>query len=333
MKIRLFKIAIVASFFAAHQAAFAQDGAGTAPDTAGKSRLAPKAEELQPPPEKGAPLPLHSIEGVGGLIITPMAYLVNPGAPGTTIGKPSVSATYINARKKNVESVGITETFFGRIETGYAVSRFGTGTLRDSIKSVGLPDIGRDDVYLHNFNVRGLLLPENSFGQPLPAITAGAHFKVNSGISDINDRLGGALSTIGYKRDYGVDYTLTASKTFASVFGRPLIVSLGLRASEGSQLGYVGFGDTYHVTVEGNVTYLITNNIGLAYEYRQKPDTFGGINAGGKTLVGREQDWQTVGLAYVFNPHATLAVGYGYLGNVLDTNEKAAFAIQGKYEF
>ena len=32
------------------------------------------------PVEKGPPLPLHTIDGVGGVVITPIAYLVNPGA-------------------------------------------------------------------------------------------------------------------------------------------------------------------------------------------------------------------------------------------------------------
>jgi hypothetical protein len=330
MKISLFKNVVVSSFLIANQAVFAQDGGGTKPAGAGTDLDLKLSKAPAPAAEKAPPLPLHTIEGVGGLVITPTAYLVNPGAPGTVIGKPSLSATYVNARQKDVESIGITETFFGRLELGYAASRFGTGSLRHNVQDATGVDIGRDDVYLHNVNLRLLLLPENSFELPfLPAITAGAHFKFNDGIGDINHELGGALKTIGYKRDHGIDYTLTASKTFASVFGRPLLVSLGLRASEGSQLGYAGFGNEYHVTFEGNITYLITDNIGIAYEYRQKPDTFGRIG----DLVRPEQDWQTIGLAYVFNPHATVAVGYGRFGNVLDTVERNGVAVQWKYEF
>ena len=63
---------------------------------------AEKAEAPKAAPEKGAPLPLLTIDGVGGVVLTPIAYLVNPGAEGTEIGLPSIGATYVNARQKNV---------------------------------------------------------------------------------------------------------------------------------------------------------------------------------------------------------------------------------------
>jgi hypothetical protein len=49
------------------------------------------AEEAQAPqtaPSEGPPLPLHTIEGCGGGVIVPMAYLVNPPARGATFGNP-----------------------------------------------------------------------------------------------------------------------------------------------------------------------------------------------------------------------------------------------------
>ena len=42
------------------------------------------------------PLPVHTVEGVGGGAITPMAYLVNPEPEGAVFGKPSVGLTYVN---------------------------------------------------------------------------------------------------------------------------------------------------------------------------------------------------------------------------------------------
>jgi len=303
-------------------------GAVTVAAPAADPAAAP-AVAAPPAVAKAPPLPLHTIEGVGGLIITPLAYLVNPGPPGTQIGLPSVSATYVNANRKNVQTLAVTETLFGRLELGYAASRFGLGTLPDEVQSATGADIGRSDVYLHNFNARVLLLPENSFDLPLPAVTAGVHLKVNDGIGKINDRLGGAIEGIGYSKSTGVDYTLTASKTFPRVFTRPLILSAGLRLSEGSQLGYVGFGDTYHLTFEGNATYLLTDHIALAGEYRQKAAEYGTIG----DLVREEQDWWTIGVGYIVNEHVTLAAGYGHFGNVLNTVENTGLAVQLKYEF
>ncbi len=279
--------------------------------------------------EKGAPLPLHTIEGTGGILITPTAYLVNPGPKDQIFGLPSVSGTYINADQKNIEVFALTETLVQRVELGFSASRFGTGSLRNSVLDAGGPDIRRDDVYLYNFNVRGLIIPENSFNVPVPAITAGISYKYNDGIAQINNRLGGALTNIGYKSNDGVDFTLTASKTFPKVFDRALLLSAGVRFSEASQLGYVGFGDTYQATFEGNIAYSLTDWLWLAGEYRQKDNPYTRIG----NLVRPEEDWYTVGLAFVPNNHITITVGYGYFGNVLDTSEKTGVAAQVKYEF
>ena len=279
--------------------------------------------------EKAAPLPLHTIEGVGGIVITPVAYLVNPGPAGTVLGLPSFSATYVKAGDKNIETFALTETLFGRLELGYAPSRFGTGTLRDAVRTAAGVDYGRDDVYLHNINARFLALPEGSFGLPLPAVTVGASVKINEGIDNINHKLGGALSSIGLDHSTGVDFTVTATKAFPNVFGRPLLVTVGGRLSQGSQLGYLGFAEEYHATFEGNLAYSITDWLWLAAEFRQKPSPYDVI---GKTLVRREQNWWTVGAAFVINKHATFTAGYGHFGHVLDTVENQGLALQFKYE-
>lgn len=278
--------------------------------------------------EKAPPLPLHTIEGVGGIVITPVAYLVNPGPQGTTFGLPATSFTFVKANAKNVESAVLTETLFGRVELGYAASRFGVGNLVDDLRAVDLHI--NDQVVLHNFNIRVLALPENSFDLPLPAVTLGASYKYNDGINDIDKQTGGALSSVGLKRRDGVDYTLTATKAFPNVFGRTLIVTGGLRLSKAEQLGYLGFGNDYALTFEGNVVYLITNYLGLAGEFRGKANAY---NQPVGDLVQREDNWWTVGAAYVINPHATVTVGWGHFGALLNTDENKGIAIQTKYEF
>ncbi len=60
---------------------------------------------------------------------------------------------------------------------------------------------------------------------PFPQITGGVAFLQNDGIDQINNTLGGALTNIGYKRDYGFDYTLTATKAFPKVFDRTLLLT------------------------------------------------------------------------------------------------------------
>ena len=284
--------------------------------------------------EKAPPLPLHTIEGVGGIVITPVAYLVNPGPAGTTFGLPATSVTYVKANTKNVETAAITETLFGRVELGYGASRFGVGNLVDDVKTVTNIDIA-DSVVVHNFNARVLALPEGSFGVPLPAVTLGASYKYNDGISDINRKLGGALTSIGYNSNSGVDFTLTATKAFPHVFGRPLLVTAGLRESEAEQLGYLGFGDKYRLTFEGNLAYGITDWLWLAGEFRGKANAYQQIAnpVKGGNLIDREDNWWTVGAAFVLNPHTTVTVGWGHFGPVLNTTEDKGLAVQAKYEF
>ena len=79
----------------------------------------PAKAERKYPAVHELPLPGHTIEGLGGGAIVPMAYLTNPGPEGTQIGLPSVSfSNMVLGHKKSVQSVAITQTFFRRIELG-----------------------------------------------------------------------------------------------------------------------------------------------------------------------------------------------------------------------
>lgn len=280
---------------------------------------------------KGPPLPFHTIEGYGGGAITPMAYLVNPGPKGTVFGVPAAAFSNVMMGSKNLQAFTVTETLLNRIELGYGLDRLGLGTLPADIERATGVDIDRNQVYLQNFNVRGLLVEENSFGLPLPALTAGAHFKVNSGISDVNQKLGGALANIGYEKSNGVDFTLTASKTFVNkwTLNRPLIGSVGLRNSDAAQLGFLGFGGERTTTVEANVAYLPTDWLLVAYEFRQKANPYDRIPG----LVGDEDNWNAIDVSWIINSHATLVAGWGAFGNMANSEENGAWWLQFKYEF
>jgi hypothetical protein len=298
-----------------------QAGTGTTP-----------GETVADATEKAAPLPIHTIEGVGGLVITPVAYLVNPGPSGTNFGLPSVAATYINIGEKNLETATLTETLFGRVELGYGLCRLGVGSLVDDVKQVTNLSIS-DSVVLHHFNARVCVLPENSFELPLPAVTLGVTYKYNDGISAINQQLGGILNSIGFRRNDGVDFTLTASKAFSKVFGRPLIVTTGLRMSEAEQLGYCGFGDKYRATFEGNLAYGIADWLWLATEFRGNANAYQQIaNPNGGALVDRADNWWAVGVTVLLSRHATVTIGWGHLGPVINTTENKCLGIQVKYE-
>jgi len=279
------------------------------------------------PQMEAPPLPFHTVEGYGGGAITPTAYLVNPAPEGSVWGKPAVAFSSVVLGHKNLQALTITETLFGRLELGYGLDRLGLGTLPDDIEDATTVDIDRDDVWLHNFNARFLLLKEAK----LPALTAGVHLKVNDGIEDIDDTLGGALSGIDYEKDTGVDVTLTASKTLVGdwTFKRPVILTGGLRNSSAGQVGLLGFGDDRATTFEGSVAVLPTNWLLVAYEYRGKSNPYDEIPG----LIEDEDDWHAVDVSWIVNSHATLVAGWGAFGNVTNETENETWWLQAKYEF
>lgn len=279
-------------------------------------------------PAKPAPLPLHTIEGVGGVAVTPMAYLVNPGPAGTAIGLPTFSLTYVNLGQKSIQTFAYTQTFWRRFEFGYALSRFDLGSLPHAIKKATTIGI-RQDVYLHHLNLRALLIEENSWDLPLPAVTAGVHFKYNTGVRSINKAVVDLIGVRGYARPNGTDLTLTASKTFPSVFGRPVMASLGMRYGSGAQIGYLGFSNHESLTLEANVVCLVTDWLAIAYEYRQKEYPYRKL-AG---LLEDGDDWHVVAFGIVVNEHFTVSGGWVMAGNLFNAREDGGFAIQLKWEF
>jgi hypothetical protein len=291
------------------------------------------------PEEKGPPLPLHTIEGTGGILITPTAYLTNPSERWLGfLGFPAISTSYVKANSKNVESFVVTETIAKRVELGFAASRFGTGDFNKAVLGNAGAAITRDDVFLYNANVRVAIINDGDFGIPfLPALTAGAQFKFNEGIATINREAGYALTHVGYRSSDGVDFPITLSKTLKGswTLNRPLLLSAGVRFSKASQLGYTGFGSSYSPTAEANAAYSITDWLWLAGEFRQKRDPYssGVALPSGAQLVRPEQNWWDIGVAFVLNKNATLTAGYGNFGNLLNTVERKAFALQLKYEF
>ena len=236
-----------------------------------------------PAPEKGPPLPFHTIEGYGGGAITPMAYLVNAGDECTLFGKPAGAMSFVRAGQQEPRRAdGHRDAFRPRGTRLRSGSPWlGNAAIRHPRRPRTV-DIGHSDLWLHNFNIRGLVIKENDpvlkellGGIDVPAFTVGVHFKYNDSIDDINNKLGGALGTIGYNSASGEDFTFTATKTFAKgFFGKPLIATAGLRLSEAADLGFLGFGSTYNATFEGNVAILPWDKILIAYEFRQKTDPY-----------------------------------------------------------
>ena len=279
------------------------------------------------------PLPFHTIEGYGGGAITPLAYLVNPSEdPCRVFGKPAVAFSYANMHSKSLTAFTVTQTVFGRIEFGYGADQAQLGSLPDAIRDTTGIDVRRHECWLHNFNVRYLAVKENEYellGIGLPAFTAGIHFKYNSTIDGMNDALGGALTDIGYRRASSQDFTFTFTKMFQNVFGRTLIASAGLRLSEAAELGFLGFGNVYRPSFEGNFVYMLSPRLLVAYEFRQKHNPYDTIPG----VLNGEDHWHTLSAGLILNKHSTLVAGYGNFGTMCNEVANGVWLMQLKYEF
>jgi len=300
-------------------------GAAAAPAAGGGEKAAKPegAPGVHCPP----PLPLFNIEGQGGTLLVPMAYLINCESPGTVVGMPTAGYTFVRAGTKTVQEVHLAETFYRRIEIGYTMGTLDLGDFPTAVRRATGVDIGFQHVVVHNFNVRGLIIEEGPYN---PAVTAAATFKYNPDVQTIDRRLGGGVAALGMARSNSTDYTLTATKTIIEpLFKRPLMLTGGIRFSEAAQLGYLGFGDTYRMTGEGSVVYLVTDWLGIAYEYRQKKNPYDTLGR----LVGKEGAWQAVDFAFIVSPHITFAVGWLCAGNVANGRVDNGWGFQLKYEF
>ena len=311
----------------------AADDAQPANPPPGQTASQPAAQGA---PEKPDPLPLHQIEGSGGIFSTLSAYIVNPPRNGEAVGRPAAGFAYINlGSDKDLEALTITESPFKRLELGYGWDHLSLGDLPQALRNVGLVNYHQDEVQLHNFNARLQILKEGEFDEKwIPALTAGVHYKYNDGITGVRDEVtAGAAGTDllgqhGLSREQGVDYTLYASKMFTQL-PRPVLLELGGRATEAVWDGLGGFTHSYRAVFEGNVVVFLTGKLALAAEYKEMPRNYQAID----NLVKREGDWATLDAAYVVNKHLTLAVGYGHFGNVLNHQANGVWGFTTKWEF
>ncbi len=277
---------------------------------------------------KPPPLPLHQIEGNGGVFSTLSAYLVNPPRNGEPVGRPGIGFCYVNiGHGRDLVALTLTETAWERLELGFGYNLLNLGDLPTAIAASGGPSID-DNLAMYHANARVQLLREGEFGLKwLPAITAGAHYKYNDEIRRINNQLAGALDSIGLTDDAGVDFTLYASKML-TFLPRPVLVNLGGRATESAELGLLGFTDDYSFVFEGNVVVLVTDWFMVAAEFKQQPGEFTPT-----ALIGKPDDWWTIAAGYVVNPHMTVAVGYGHFGRVANHRANGVWGITTKWEF
>lgn len=307
-------------------------GTSSTPQSPSPSSTPPPAQAtagVNAKTEKPPPLPLHQIEGNGGIFSTLSAYLVNPPRNGEPVGRPSVGFGYISmGYGRDLMALTVTETPWERLELGFGYDLLNLGDLPTAITQSGGPQIG-GTLGMYNANARLQILKEGEFGQKwIPALTAGVHFKYNDGINPINSTLGGALTATGLSNNQGIDYTLYASKML-TFLPRPVLVNVGGRATKSAEIGLLGFTHDYSFVFECSVVVLVTDRFMLAAEYKQQPAGFKPIPG----LIGTPDDWWTLDAGYIVSPHMTIAGGYGHFGTVANHEANGVWGLTAKWEF
>ncbi|SFM44750.1 DUF3034 family protein [Thermodesulforhabdus norvegica] len=276
------------------------------------------------------PLPLHNVEGFGGVAITGTAYLVNPPEDDRPIGMPAVGGGFVYTPKGRTFGFStFTVNLFNRLELGYAFNVLNLHDLPlDVAEATGI-EIANDRVFLHNLNARFNLIPENGFNLSwMPALTAGIHYKKVEKLSDIDETLGGALTDAGIEDTDGIDFTLYASKML-TFLPRPVLLNLGLRNSEAAHIGLLGFTGDREFLLEGSVIVFVTDRFLVGAEYRQKPNNYRPIPG----LVEPEDDWWSVVAAFIVNDRLTISGGIFNFGEVLNHYDNGAVGLKLKFEF
>ncbi|MHC4813341.1 MAG: DUF3034 family protein [Planctomycetota bacterium] len=278
-------------------------------------------------------MPLHTVDGTSGHFAVPSAFLTNPAAEGELLGRPSVGTIGVHlGNGKYLEVYTLTETIGDRVEVGYGFNNLNVGDTYEDIGAAAGTRPSGDNVHLHNLTVKVQAVKQGGHGLSwMPAITVGATYKYNDSWSSLDDDLtpaGGLAGLTGIDNNDGVDFHLFATRCFL-VKDRPLVTTLGLRSTEAAHIGLLGFTGDRKLNIEGAVCFMPTKTTFLAAEYKQKRNGYREIPG----LVEEEDDWWVLAGGLVLSPHATIAVGYGHFGELLNHKANKSLGIAFKYEF
>ncbi len=237
---------------------------------------------------------LNQIEGSGGGGIVPWATLAGYDSREQISVNAFTSQVDIDDYRLNV--LGVSASFYDRIEVSLAQHRFDLKTLGGEIKQ---------NVYGVKYRLYGDVVYST-----WPQISLGVqHKKLDD--SSIATAVGAANSSSG------TDIYLAATKVHLGVLaGFNAVWSMTARATKANQLGLLGFGgvnnDSYHIMAEASAGVLFSRHLVLGVEYRQKPDNLG---------LG-EEDWFDVFVSYIPNKNVSFTLAWTELGSIAGAKDQ-----------
>lgn len=124
----------------------------------------------------------------------------------------------------------------------------------------------------------------------------------------------------------GNDIYIAATKVHLGAFaGYNAVWNLTARATKANQMGLLGFGgvnnDSYEIMLEGSAGILLSRNIAVGVEFRQKPDNLG---------LG-EEHWKDVFISYIPSKAFNVTLAWADLGSIAGAPDQKGiyFSLQG----
>ncbi len=244
---------------------------------------------------------VSQIEGAAGGGLTPWAVIAGYGTR-DEIGATAF-ATRVSVQDYHLNDVGAAVGFYDRVELSVAQQRFNT---EDVGAALGL---GRGFTFKQTVvGVKVRLFGDAVLDQDswLPQVSVGAQYKKND-----QDAI---VKFVGAKRSQGTDYYVSATKLILS---QSVLLNATVRLTKANQIGILGFGgdkhNGYQPMFEGSVAYLLSRQLAIGAEYRQKPNNLG---------IAREDDWYDAFVAWAPTKHVSLTLAYANLGNIVIKNKQ-----------
>lgn len=237
---------------------------------------------------------LNQIEGSGGGGIVPWATLA--GYDSREQISVNAFTTQVDIDDYRLNVLGVSASFYDRVEVSVAQHRFDLKTLGGDIKQ---------NVYGLKYRIYGDVVYST-----WPQLSMGVHHK------ELDD--GSIANAVGADNSSsGTDIYLAATKVhLGAIAGFNAVWSVTARATKANQLGLLGFGgknnDNYQIMAEASAGILFSRHLAVGAEYRQKPDNLG---------LG-EEDWFDVFVSYIPNKNLSFTLAWAELGSIAGAKDQ-----------
>lgn len=231
---------------------------------------------------------LMQVEGSGGGGIVPWATLA--GYDSQDEVSLSAVATQVSVDDYRLNTLAAAISLYDRLEVSVAQQKFALTTLGGEIKQ---------NVYGVKYRIYGDVVFSH-----WPQLSVGV----------LHKRLvdGAIASAVGAKESSsGTDFYLAATKVqLGAVAGYNAVWNITARATKANQMGLLGYGgvqnDRYELMLEASAAVLLSRNLAVGVEYRQKPDNLG---------LG-EDSWRDLFVSYIASKDFSVTLAWADLGSI-----------------